>query len=307
MSNADRFFRTTLGGGQLYVTGVQPWEPWDSTRLDWQTEPEVDTAVRDSSTAHKVKTLEEWDALVRNPALPHVATVWVRAGLEPMVRGRFEMNQGSLASFTQNIVLFKNLRRRLRETHQQSHSRLKETVDQSRDEIEAMRRPDGRFGIGSRYVMESRLSMIHMMEEDLELLGDEEEFSRRTALVYLMAVFDGFIAGWYQDMGLAGGDNFVSGSPKAIRTACEQLHMAVAFPPDFDQRLTELRERRNVFVHRGGRADRIYCKSTGQPELLNQRLAVPNEYLDEAEAFVTHVVWECLVTNSPKSRSSNNL
>jgi hypothetical protein len=50
--------------------------------------------------------------------------------------------------------------------------------------------------------------------------------------------------------------------------------MSVTFPRDFDRRLIELRERRNVFVHRGGRADRKYCELTDQPNLLNQRLTI---------------------------------
>lgn len=300
MPDTDRFFRSTLSGGELYIRGVQPWETWDSARLDWQTESSVDSAVKESSTVHKARTLQEWDALTRAPGgLRHVATIWVHSDLEAVVMGRFEMTHGSLASFAQNIVLFKNLRRRLHETHQTRHSLLQETIEQSRGEIEAMRGEDGRFGPGIVPLMESRLSMMNMMQEELDLLGGEEEFGYRTAFVYLMAVFEGFIAGWHQDMGLSTADAFVSGTPKAIRDACAQLQMAVTFPPDFDQRLSELRERRNVFVHRGGRADRMYCKITGQPELLNQRLTITEDYLDKAEAFLTHVVWECLVTNSP--------
>jgi hypothetical protein len=158
--------------------------------------------------------------------------------LNPTVQGRFQMNQGSLASFTQNIVLFKNLRRRLRGTHEGSQSRLKATIDQSRDEIETMRCGDGRFGVGTRYVMETRLSMIHMMQEDLDLLGDEQEFSRRIAFVYLMAVFDGFIAGWHQDMAPSADDTFVSGGPKVIRDATVETpdvsHFSTGLRPPAD-------------------------------------------------------------------------
>jgi hypothetical protein len=299
----DRFFLCTLSGGQLYVSGVQPWETWDSTKLEWQDAAHVDTAIRESSTAHKVTTVREWDAIVRGPGPSHVAQIWVRADLEAVVRGRFEMHQGTLASFTQNIVLFKNLRRRLRDTQQTRSSQLKETIEQSRDEIETMRGADGRFGYAALPWMESRLSLMHLMEQELGLLGGEEEFGRRTAFVYLMAVFDGFVAGWHQDMGLTTADDFVSGGPQAIRDACAQLQMTVTFPPDFDQRLAELRERRNVFVHRGGRADRRYCEVTGQPELLNQRLDVSEAYLDQAEEFISHVVWERIVTNSPSRQS----
>lgn len=139
-----------------------------------------------------------------------------------------------------------------------------------------------------------------MFERHLEMLPGEEALGCGMAFVYLMAILDGFVAGWQVDMGFnSNKEKAEAAYPGVIRETCHRLGIKYDFPADFDRTLEEMRARRNVLVHRAGIADTTYCRVARTPELLGQRLDVSEDYLDLADRFVTELGLD-LIARSPR-------
>lgn len=195
-------------------------------------------------------------------------------------------------AFTVNLVRFKSFRERMKRAHDREAGTLQETVESFRQGAEAhfdlLRRgpvsvADPFAAPSARTFGENALSWASMFERLLEMLPGEAALGREMAFVYLMAILDGFVARWRVDMGLdAEEERAEAARPDLICDTCRELGIEFEFPADFDRTLAEMRERRNVLVHRAGRADATYCSVAGTPELLDQGLDVSEDYLDRA-------------------------
>lgn len=212
-------------------------------------------------------------------------------------------------AFTVNLLRFKNFRDRMKRAHDREASTLQKTVESFREQAEAhfdsLRREPASvadlYAVPSaRRFGENALSWGSMFERHLEMLPEEAALGREMAFVYLMAILDGFVAGWRVDMDLdAEEENAKTARPDVMRDTCHALGIEFEFPEDFDRTLAEMRARRNVLVHRAGMADAKYCGVAGKPELLGQRLDVTEEYLDRADRFVTELGLD-LIARSPR-------
>ncbi|HXF81631.1 MAG TPA: hypothetical protein VNN19_02615 [bacterium] len=208
-----------------------------------------------------------------------------------------------------NLVRFKNFRERMKHAHEREAGTLQKTVESFREEAKAhfdlLRHGPARVAdlyavTSARAFGEDALSWASMFERQLEMIPDEAALGREMAFVYLMAILDGFVAGWRVDMGLdAEEERAEAARPDVIRDTCRELGIEFEFPTGFDRTLAEMRARRNVLVHRAGRADATYCRVTGMPELLGRRLDVSEEYLDRADRFVTGLGLD-LIARSPR-------
>ncbi len=206
---------------------------------------------------------------------------------------------GAAQAFIVNLVRFKNFRERMKRAHHREVSTLQETVNSFRAHAEAhfdlvRRTPQSIASLyaaqSARSLAENALSWASIYERALEMLPEEEALGREMAFVYLMAILDGFVAGWRVEMGLDTDEKKAKiAQPEVIRRTCSDLGIAYEFPADFDRTLNEMRARRNVLVHRAGIADAAYCRDAGTPELLGQRLTVSEDYLDRADRFVTEL------------------
>lgn len=202
-------------------------------------------------------------------------------------------------AFTVNLVRFKNFFARMKRAHDREAGTLQKTVDDFKKEAEAhfdllRREPntiaDLYHSSSAKSLGETALSYADMFERQLERMPDETALGREMAFVYLMAILDGFVGRWRVDMGLEAEEKKVDAAyPSVIRATCRELDIQYDFADDFDQMLAEMRERRNVLMHRAALADRKYCDIAGTPELLGQRLDVSEEYLDQADKFVTNL------------------
>lgn len=212
-------------------------------------------------------------------------------------------------AFTLNILRFKNFRQRMGRAHDREAGTLQEVTESFKQEAAAYfdllrREPasvaDLYAASSAERLGENALSWGAMFERQLEMVPDEAALGREMAFVYLMAILDGFIARWRVDMGLdSDEDSLKAARPNVIRETCRELGIAVNFPEGFVRTLEEMRERRNVLVHRGAIADARYCGVAGRPEVLSQRIDVTEEYLDRADRFVTELGLD-LIARSPR-------
>jgi len=212
-------------------------------------------------------------------------------------------------AFTVNLVRFKNFRERMKRAHDREAGTLQKTVMSFREQAEAhfdslQREPvsvaDLYAASSAQIFGDNALSWGSMFERHLEMLPGEAALGREMAFVYLMAILDGFVARWRVDMGLdAEGEKAEAARPDMIRDTCRELGIDFKFPDEFDRTLAEMRARRNVLVHRAGIADEKYCSVAGMPELLGQRLDVTEEYLDQADRYVTELGLD-LIALSPR-------
>lgn len=212
-------------------------------------------------------------------------------------------------AFNVNILRFKNFRQRMGRAYDREAGALRQTVETLKEEGTAYFRLLEREPVtvrdfydtsSAQRLGENALSFASMWERQLEEMPGEASLGREMAFVYLMAIFDGFVGRWRVDTGLdAEEERPEAARPGLIRDTCRELGIAVDFPEGFERTLNEVRERRNVLVHRGGIAETRYCGVTERSEVLGQRLEVSEEYLDEAERLVTELVWT-LIARSPR-------
>jgi len=88
----DRFFTATLINNRLEIRGISEWGPWDATRIEWATEPEVDAVLLPVTGDRKVRTPEELEAVLQEPltdATP-ARRVWVHERLLETVQYLWE-------------------------------------------------------------------------------------------------------------------------------------------------------------------------------------------------------------------------
>ena len=91
MTSAARYFPSTIMGGRLHVTGVAEGRSWDSSRLDWWPEDQLDPILRGGAYGLKVRTLEELEAAIKAPMrVAPTRRVWIHESLEGDVRRLWE-------------------------------------------------------------------------------------------------------------------------------------------------------------------------------------------------------------------------
>ncbi len=95
--DSARYFPATVMGGRLHVTGVPEWGPWDSARLDWWPEDQLDFILPGGRYGEKVRTLEELEAALQAPmkAAP-TRRVWIQESLEDDTQRLWERMRESL-------------------------------------------------------------------------------------------------------------------------------------------------------------------------------------------------------------------
>lgn len=87
----DRFFSATVMGGRLHVSGITEWNPWDSSRLDWWQEDQLDPILVGGAYGVKIRTLEELEAALRAPVgIAPTRRVWIHGSLEVDARRLWE-------------------------------------------------------------------------------------------------------------------------------------------------------------------------------------------------------------------------
>ena len=85
----NRFFPATVMGGRLHVfTGEGPWE---SSRLDWWREDELDLILAGGRYGEKVRTREKLEAVLRAPTkVAPTRRVWIQESVEGDARRLWE-------------------------------------------------------------------------------------------------------------------------------------------------------------------------------------------------------------------------
>ena len=87
-----RFFIAILMNNRLEIRGISEWGPWDTTRIEWATEPEVDAVLLPVTGDRKVRTPDELEAVLEDPltdATP-ARRVWVHERLLETVQSLWE-------------------------------------------------------------------------------------------------------------------------------------------------------------------------------------------------------------------------
>jgi hypothetical protein len=70
-------------GGRLHVDGITVGKPWDSARLDWWQEDELDPILAGGNYGVKVRTREELEVALVTPAgIAPTRRVWIHESLE---------------------------------------------------------------------------------------------------------------------------------------------------------------------------------------------------------------------------------
>jgi hypothetical protein len=219
-----------------------------------------------------------------------------------------------IQAFNVNVLRFKNFRMRAARAYEREANAIKDVVDNLKEQQAALVRYKSQsdpitrayYSPAERLDFYSNLSYAFHFERQLEALPGEAALGREMAFVYLVAIFDAFIGRWAVDMGVQRQGRLASATPEFIRKVCRKLKMPIVFPADFDDRLDEMRARRNVLVHRGGIADTEYCIKTGRTDCLGQRLDVTEEDLNQVEDFIADFVWTEIIPKSPPRSSAED-
>ena len=90
-----RFFAAAVVAGRLHVRGVPDWGPWDSTKLEWAAELEIDPYLVVEAGDRKVRTLEELREII-NATMAEAGTrfVWIHHSLGDEVQRLWEKPGG---------------------------------------------------------------------------------------------------------------------------------------------------------------------------------------------------------------------
>ena len=89
---SDRFFTITRLSSRFDVRGISEWGPWDATRIEWVTEPEVDAVLLPVAGDRKIRTSEELEAVFEEPLTDVTPTrrLWVHERLLETVQKLWE-------------------------------------------------------------------------------------------------------------------------------------------------------------------------------------------------------------------------
>lgn len=85
---SDRFFAAAVAAGRLYVRGIPAQGPWDSTKLEWASEVEIDPCLVVEAGDRKVRTLDELREIIEwTAAAAATRFVWIHESLGDEVQG----------------------------------------------------------------------------------------------------------------------------------------------------------------------------------------------------------------------------
>jgi hypothetical protein len=113
----------------LYVHGISDWEPWDPANVKWLSEAEIPNQGTGASE-QKIRSRKELAAVLNaSKTAMHPTTAWVHETLLADVRGPWEFRLNTVEAFGRNILLFKNLRRRMLAAHIQEDQTLRATIE----------------------------------------------------------------------------------------------------------------------------------------------------------------------------------
>jgi len=89
---AGRFFRATALAGSLHLLDLHEWEPWDSSRIQYRSNDEVQWLLRlRGEHDHRViLTAAELDAVITESAAPSAVSLYVSEVLLDETRRRWE-------------------------------------------------------------------------------------------------------------------------------------------------------------------------------------------------------------------------
>jgi hypothetical protein len=86
----DRFFPATILGGRLHILGIPDWGPWNPARLEFDDEAYVDLLLDVRQADRKVRTLEELEAVMREPKRAPTWNIWMHESLVDEARRLWE-------------------------------------------------------------------------------------------------------------------------------------------------------------------------------------------------------------------------
>jgi hypothetical protein len=90
LMSSERFFPVTILGGRLHIRGIPEWLPWESSRLEFWPESDLDRIIP-ATGDRKVRTAEELQAVMQEPRGPApTRKVWIYEGLEDEARRLWE-------------------------------------------------------------------------------------------------------------------------------------------------------------------------------------------------------------------------
>lgn len=79
---SDRFFAAAVVAGRLQVRGIPAQGPWDSMKLEWAAEVEIDPCLVVEAGDQKVRTVEELrEIMARTSAAAAARFVWIHESL----------------------------------------------------------------------------------------------------------------------------------------------------------------------------------------------------------------------------------
>jgi hypothetical protein len=88
---SGRFFAATVVAGRLSVRGVPKLGPWDASKLEWASEPEIDPCLVAEAGDRKVRTIEELREVIGwTKAGAATRFVWIHESLRDEVHRLWE-------------------------------------------------------------------------------------------------------------------------------------------------------------------------------------------------------------------------
>jgi hypothetical protein len=90
-TSSDRFFPVTILGDRLHVRGIPDWHPWESSRLEYWPESDLDR-ILPAMGDPKIRTGEELEAVMNEPPGPSpTRKLWISESLESDVQRLWEV------------------------------------------------------------------------------------------------------------------------------------------------------------------------------------------------------------------------
>lgn len=88
---SGRFFAATVVAGRLSVRGIPQRGPWDASKLEWASEPEIDPCLVADAGDRKVRTIEELREVIEwTRAEAATRFVWIHESLRNDVHRLWE-------------------------------------------------------------------------------------------------------------------------------------------------------------------------------------------------------------------------
>ncbi len=88
---SGRFFAVAVVAGRLHVRGIPRRGPWDVSKLEWASEPEIDPCLVAEAGDRKVRTIEELREVIQSTGAEAATRfVWIHESLRNEVHRLWE-------------------------------------------------------------------------------------------------------------------------------------------------------------------------------------------------------------------------